>query len=138
MKILGPVGMVLAVAGLCLAPNPAGAAGKHDGSAPLLCVPIGVTECGAEGECKRGTAESVNLPQFIRIDVKGMTIRSEEQKRESPIRTVEHMNGKLILQGSQGERGWTMLIAEDTGLLSATVTADGEGFVVFGACTVLP
>ena len=138
MKILGPVGMVLAAAGLCLAPNPAGAAGKHDGSAPLLCVPIGVTECGAEGECKRGTAESVNLPQFMRVDVKAMTIRSEEQKRESPIKTVEHMNGKLILQGTQGERGWTMLIVEDTGRLSATVTADGEGFVVFGACTVLP
>jgi hypothetical protein len=138
MKIFGRVGMVLAAAGLCLVPSPAGAAGKHDGSAPLLCVPIGVTECGAEGECKRGTAESVNLPQFIRVDLKAMAIRSEEQKRESPIKTVEHMNGKLILQGTQGERGWTMLIDEDTGRLSATVTADGEGFVVFGACTVLP
>ena len=31
-----------------------------------------------------------------------------------------------------------MLIDEETGRLSATVTADGEGFVVFGACTVLP
>ena len=138
MKILGPAGMVLAAAGLCLAPYPAGAAGKHDGSAPMLCVPIAVTECGAEGECKRGTAESVNLPQFIRVDVKAMTIRSEEEKRESPIKTVEHMNGKLILQGTQGERGWTMLITEDTGRMSATVSADGEGFVVFGACTLLP
>jgi hypothetical protein len=138
MMIFGRVGLVLAAAGLCLVPSPAGAAGKYDGSAPLLCVPIGVTECGAEGECKRGTAESVNLPQFIRVDLKAMTIRSEEQKRESPIKTVEHMNGKLILQGTQGERGWTLLIAEDTGQLSATVAADGEGFVVFGACTVLP
>ena len=138
MKILAQVVMLLAASGLCLVPGPAGAAGKHDGSAPLLCVPIGVTECGAEGECKRGTAESVNLPQFIRVDVKAMAIRSEEQKRESPIKTVEHMNGKLILQGTQGQRGWTMLIAEDTGQLSATVAADGEGFVVFGACAVLP
>jgi hypothetical protein len=138
LKILAQAGLILAAAGLCLVPGPAGAAGKHDGSAPLLCVPIGVTECGAEGECKRGTAESVNLPQFIRVDLKAMTIRSEEQKRESPIKTVEHMNGKLVLQGTQGERGWTMLIDEDTGRLSATVTADGEGFVVFGACTVLP
>jgi hypothetical protein len=138
MKILGPAGMLLAAASLCLAPNAAGAAGKHDGSTPLLCVPIAVTECGAEGECKRGTASSVNLPQFIRVDLKAMTTRSEEEKRESPVKTVEHMNGKLILQGTQGERGWTMLIEEDTGRMSATVTADGEGFVVFGACTVLP
>ena len=138
MKILGQAGMLLATLGLCLVPSPAGAAGKHDGSAPLLCVPIGITECGAEGECKRGTAESVNLPQFIRVDLKAMTIRSEEQKRESPIKTVDHLNGRLILQGTQGQRGWTMLIDEDTGRLSATVIADGEGFVVFGACTVLP
>ena len=67
-----------------------------------------------------------------------MTIRSEEQKRNRPSSTVDHMDGKLILQGTQGQRGWTMLIDEDTGRLSATVTADGEGFVVFGACTVLP
>jgi hypothetical protein len=138
VRILVQVGMLLAASSLCLVPSPAGAAGKHDGSTPLLCVPIGITECGAEGECKRGTTESVNLPQFIRVDLKAMTIRSEEQKRESPIKTVEHMNGKLILQGTQGERGWTMLIDEDTGRLSATVIADGEGFVVFGACTVLP
>ena len=138
MRILGLVAVMLAAAALCLTPHPAGAAGKHDGSAPLLCVPIGITECGAEGECKRGTAESVNLPQFIRVDLKAMTIRSEEQKRDSPIKSVEHMNGKLILQGAQGERGWTMLIDEDTGRLSATVVADGEGFVVFGACTMLP
>ena len=138
MKILGPVGTVLAAAGLCLAPTLAGAAGKYDGSAPMLCVPLFVTECGAEGECKRGTPESVNLPQFIRVDVMAMAIRSEEQKRESPIKTVEHMNGKLILQGTQGERGWTMLIVEDSGRMSATVTADGEGFIVFGACTVVP
>jgi hypothetical protein len=138
LKILAQVGMVLAAAGLCLVPGPAGAAGKHDGSAPLLCVAIAVTECGAEGECKRGTPESVNLPQFMRVDVKAMTIRSEEKKRESPIKTVDRMNGKLILQGTQGERGWTTLIDEDTGRMSATVTAEGEGFVVFGACTVLP
>ena len=138
MKIFAQVGVVLVASGLCLAPIAASAAGKHDGSVPLLCVPLVVTECGAEGECKRGTAESVNLPQFMRVDLKAMTIRSEEQKRESAIKTVEHMNGKLILQGTQGERGWTMLIEEDTGRLSATVTADTEGFVVFGACTVLP
>jgi hypothetical protein len=45
---------------------------------------------------------------------------------------------RKILQGAQGERGWTMLIDEDIGRRSATITADGQGCVVFGACTVLP
>ena len=138
MKILGPVGMVLVVVGMCLAPYPAGAAGKHDGSVPLLCVPIAVTECGADGECKRGTAESVNLPQFIRVDLKAMKAHNQETGRESPIKNVERMNGKMILQGAQGERGWTVTISEDTGKMSAVVSADGEGYVIFGACTLLP
>ena len=139
MKILAQVGVVLVASGLCLAPSPAGAAGKHDGSAPLLCVPIGVTECGAEGECKRGTAGEREPAAVLQSGPQGHDDPlGGSRRRESPIKTVEHMNGKLILQGTQGERGWTMLIDEDTGRLSATVTADGEGFVVFGACTVLP
>lgn len=138
MKILGPVGAVLALVVICATPTPAPATARYDGSAPLLCVPTAVTECGAEGECRRGTAESVNLPQFMRVDLKAMIIRSEETGRESPIRSIEHMNGKLILQGAQGERGWTLTISETTGKMSGTVSADGEGFVIFGACTLLP
>ena len=138
MKVSGRIGMVLAAVGMCLAPYPAGAAGKHDGSVPLLCVPIAVTECGADGECKRGTAESVNLPQFIRVDLKAMKAHNQETGRESPIKNVERMNGKLILQGAQGERGFTLVIAEDTGKMSATVATDGEGFIIFGACTPQP
>ena len=137
MKILGPVGMVLAAAGICLAPSPA-AAGKYDGSVPLLCVPTSVTDCGAEGECRRGTAESVNLPQFFKVDLKAMTIRSEETGRESPIKSVERTNGKIIMQGAQAERGWTLVVSEDTGKMSETISADGEGFVIFGVCTLMP
>jgi hypothetical protein len=36
-----------------------------------------------------------------------MTILSEEQKRESPIKTVDHMNGKLTVQGTQASAGGT-------------------------------
>ena len=138
MKIFGPVGVVLAAAGICLAPYGAAAAGKYDGSAPLLCVPILVTECEAEGECKRVTAESVNLPQFLKVDVKAQKVHSEETGRASPVRNVEHLNGKMIIQGGQDGRGWTMTISEETGKMSATISSDGEGFVVFGACTLLP
>jgi len=121
---------------LCLGVYAAEAAGKYDGSVPLLCVPISVTECGADGECKRATAERVNLPQFLRVDVKAMKVREQETGRESPIKNVERANGRVILQGAQGERGWTLTIAEETGKMSATVSADGEGFIIFGACTL--
>jgi hypothetical protein len=111
---------------------------KYDGSIPLLCVPTIVMECladGPEGECKRRTPASVNLPQFLNVDLKAMKVHSDAEARHSPIRNVEHLNGNLIIQGGQDGRGWTMTIVEQTGRMSATISADGEGFVVFGACT---
>ncbi len=69
--------MVLAAAAMCLAPHGADAAGKFDGSVPMLCVPTVVTECGAEGDCRRGTAASVNLPEFLKVDLKAMKVYAE-------------------------------------------------------------
>jgi hypothetical protein len=41
------------------------------------------------------------------------------------------------MHGGQNGRGWTILISEETGKLSATISDEGVGFVVFGACTPL-
>ena len=137
MKILGAISVILWAVGIGLAPHQAAAAGKYDGSVPLLCVPLAVTECGAEGECQQGTPQSVNLPQFFRVDFKTMTIRAVEQNRESAIKTVDRVNGKMILQGVQGQLGWTMIIAEDSGQMSATIAGAIEGYIIFGSCTLL-
>jgi len=136
MKVLGPVSMLVLAMGVCVTTGDARAAGKFDGSVPMLCSPTIVTECGAEGDCQRRTAASVNLPQFLKVDVKAMKVQSEETGRDSPIRNVEHQDGNLIIQGGQNGRGWTMTISEDRGLMSGAVTAAGEGFVLFGACAV--
>ena len=42
----------------------------------------------------------------------------------------------MLLQGAEGDRGWTVVIHEDTGKMSGTVSADGEGFVIFGQCAL--
>lgn len=39
--------------------------------------------------------------------------------------------------GGQGGRGWTAVISEATGKLSATISEDGMAFIIFGACTAL-
>ena len=136
MKILGRVSMVLAAAGIGLTPHGVGAAGKFDGSAPMLCVPTVVTECGAAGDCRRGTAASVNLPEFLTVDLKAMKVHAEGSGRESPIRNLEHLDGHVIIQGGQNGRAWSMTIAEDTGKMSSTISTSHEGFIIFGACTV--
>jgi hypothetical protein len=137
MKILGAISVVLWAVGICLTPHQAAAASKYDGSVPLLCVPLAVTECGAEGGCQQGTPQSVNLPPFFRVDFKTMTIRAVEENRESAIKNVDRVNGKLILQGVQGQLGWTLIISEDMGQMSATIAGAGEGYLIFGTCTLL-
>jgi hypothetical protein len=137
MKSFRVIGVVLWTMGLYLALHQDAAAGKYDGSMPLLCVPLAVTECGAEGECHKGTARSVNLPQFFRVDVQAMTVRAVEESRESAIKTVDRVNGHLILQGVQGQLGWTLIIAEEAGQMSATIGGAAEGYIIFGSCTLL-
>jgi hypothetical protein len=110
-----------------------------DGSAPLICSVIEVFECSLEQDCIEGTVESMNIPQFVRIDFamnKISTTEEIKEKRESPINNFDRADGMLILQGIQNGRGWSMVIAEETGKMTATASGGGGGFVIFGACTL--
>jgi len=132
--------LVALIASLGAVANPAAAAGaKFDGSTPLLCVPIEITECDEGGKCYLGTAEEVNLPQFIRIDLKEKLLRGvgEAADRTTPIDFLERENGRMVLHGGQKGRGWTAVISEETGKLSATISEEGTAFIIFGACTAL-
>jgi MscS family membrane protein len=68
------------------------------------------------------------------VDVKAMTIRAVEHGRQSPIGSVARMNGQLLLQGVQGAHGWTLIIAEDTGQMSATIASAIAGYII-RSCT---
>jgi hypothetical protein len=113
------------------------AAAAYDGSVPLLCAVIEVFDCQAGGDCQRGMAESVNLPQFVKVNFAEKTLSTPEQgerKSVTPITHVERVDGNIILQGVEGSRAWSMVIAKETGKISATVSDHQGGFVVFGAC----
>ena len=112
-----------------------------DGSKPLLCATIDAIECGSlSAECYVGTAETVNLAQFVRIDLKEKKIEAVKQgdkRLSSMIMNHKRENGKLIMQGIESGRGWSLVIVEKTGKMSATIAGDQVGFVVFGNCTTL-
>ena len=110
----------------------------YDGSVPLLCAIIEVVECEAGADCQSGNADSVNLPSFVKVDVPQKVLSTTEaaaEQRTTPIRHVEHLDGHLTLQGGEGRRAWSLIIIEGTGKLTATITDDQVGFVIFGACT---
>jgi hypothetical protein len=126
------------IVGLFAVTGPAiGADAKFDGSVPLLCVPIEITECDQGGGCYQGTAEDVNLPQFIRVNLKEKVLSGvgDSADRTTPIDFMERENGKIVLHGGQRGRGWTALITEETGKLVATISDEGTAFIIFGACT---
>jgi len=115
------------------------AAAPYDGSVPLLCATLRIQECGNDsGECHQRRAEEVNIPQFVKIDVAQKTISSTgAESRQAAVQRLENTDGRLVLQGGQGGRGWSMVIATETGQMSASVVDEEVGFVIFGACTPL-
>ncbi len=114
------------------------ASAKYDGSFPLLCAPIQAIECGVGDDCHRGTDDSVDIPQFLKNDLEEkINMAPDESEKKAVIKSLEHVDGKKIMQGMQNVRGWTMVISEESGKMSATISDDQVGFVLFGACTPL-
>jgi hypothetical protein len=128
-KVASVMGMAIGVCAYQIADA------KFDGSVPLLCVPIEISECAAGGKCANSTVEEANLPQFIKVNLKDKTLASVgEPSRTAPIAQLERDSGKWILHGGQKGRGWTVLISEATGKMAATISEERAAFVIFGAC----
>ena len=121
-------------------------AGDFDGSRPVLCATTDIMECLPGGICQRVTHDAVNAPRFIKINFKDKTINVPEAGEKRPntlIERMEHVDGKLILQGAEegieGVRdglGWSLSISEDSGDIVLTGSGDEVGFVLFGSCIV--
>jgi len=72
---------------------------------------------------------------FWRVNVQQRVVSTLDGRRTSPIGNVQRDNGLLLAQGMQNARVWGLVLDEQTGLLSVTIT-DADGAMVFsGACT---
>jgi hypothetical protein len=114
------------------------AAAQLEGSEALLCAVGQITECDADGKCHPVTTEMAKIPRFLKINFEKKIISATEESGRTDVSTIknfERVDDRLILQGAENGRGWTMVISEETGEMSATVSDEEVGFVVFGACT---
>lgn len=132
-------GLVLALTGT-IAPVSALAA-PFDGSNPMVCASIHATECTAEAqECVSGAPWMINFPVFTEIDFKSKKLSTTDihvNGRVSDIEDVSHLpNGQLSIHGDDADYAWSMLVSEETGAMTLTVSGDEVGFIVFGACTL--
>ena len=137
MNRLQVAGLSVALAGMALA-SPAVAAGKYDGSKPMLCAISAMSECTADGKCERSVPQAGNnLPTFVRVDVKGKLLTDNDPSgRKSEIKAVTVVDGQLMLQGVETGKAWSMVIASEGGTFGASVVEDDGLFALFGNCTL--
>lgn len=108
------------------------------GSDRFLCSAIQATACFVDGDCVMDVPANLNVPQFIVVDVKAKRLATTKASAENRATAIEHVrreNGKIILQGYERERAFSIVIHEESGDLSAAVAQDGRGVAVFGSCT---
>ena len=137
MKRIPAIALALAV---LLASAPL-AADDLTGADSLLCTAVQVTVCTANGECQVAPPWELNVPQFIKVDLKDKKLGTTEasgENRTTPIKNLEREDGLIFLQGVENGRAFSFVIAEDTGMASIAVARDGLTVAVFGACTPTP
>lgn len=109
-----------------------------DAGEPFICVPINIVSCQSGGQCSKETADTVNLPQFLRFDIAGSQITGTRPSGE-PLATliddVKHVAGNLALVGVENDIVWSILITETSGDMLLTAAGDGTGYIAFGSCT---
>lgn len=114
-----------------------------DGSSTLICAFSRAMECRPTEGCTDVEVEDIRLPAFVNIDFSAQKIEGRaDNGRSSTIENLEHIDGKLVLQGAEdgieGVRdgtGWTISISEETGKLVLVAAGDQVAFIVYGACT---
>lgn len=107
---------------------------------PLLCAITEVVECRALGRCQELAPADVGLPDFLKIDLKTRKLfeATSVSLRESRFTTSTVVEGAVILNGLASLRGWSAVLSEDNTRLTASVSDEQAGFVVFGVCRVEP
>ena len=108
------------------------------GSDSLLCYGLSAARCETGEACQAVEPWKLNLPDFVKLDLRGKRIQTtaaSKDVRETPMQTVQRANGKILIQGQQGERAFSWLISEASGEGTLSVAAEGQGVTVFTVCT---
>ena len=115
-------------------------ASEKDKAEYILCSVTNVIECRAGMDCLESSAEAIKIPQFIKIDLdekKMSDATVKDSTKSTSIKSMVRQEGDIILQGSEVGRGWSVIISEQTGKFSATISEDDFGFIIFGSCMAI-
>lgn len=123
----------------------AAVAADFDGSKTLLCSFAKITECDAGAECFSVTNESVDAPDFVKLDFKKKQVVATSAGVENApddLDNVIDLANYIVVQGVQGGAegtanalAWSGTINHESGKMTLAAAGENAGFVVFGACT---
>jgi hypothetical protein len=108
------------------------------GADSLLCYGLSAARCETGEACESVEPWKLNIPDFVKLDLRGkrlQTTAASSDKRETPLQTVQRVDGKILIQGSQGERAFSWLITETSGEGTLSVAGVGQGVTIFTVCT---
>ena len=108
------------------------------GANQLLCTSVRALECFPDGVCLVDEPETWNVPRFIRVDLKEGVLSTTEasgEDRSTPIAAVERDGDRLLFQGVEQGRAFSVVLNETTGLASTGIALDGHVVSVFSYCT---
>jgi hypothetical protein len=110
-------------------------AADFDGSKPLLCATQAALDCARGDTCASGLPEEIGAPAFMRVDLAKKSVVGPQTTSEI---LLQDKSGKqLLLQGREGGFGWTIVVDQQSGELTVTLTNRNGAYVLYGACTVL-
>ena len=143
MKVFARLGFVFAAS--CLGVTVMAA--DFDGSETLMCSFATVVECDYGSECRQVTNESVDAPDFVKLDFKRKQVSAISVGVESAandIHNVMDLANYLVVQGVQGgaegsadSLAWSATINHQTGQIVVSASGEKAAFVIFGACTAI-
>jgi hypothetical protein len=125
----------IALSAVLLVAVAASAAPPYDGSKPMQCAIQTVMVCSDPAVCVRGTAQTINLPPTLHVDVEQRLISGAATGRTIKITSVDREGGRLLISGAETGGSWTMAVVEASGAMSSAVIARNGGFLMFGSCS---
>ena len=107
----------------------------------LLCTAVQATQCTPDGECKTEAPWTLNIPQFLEINLKDKSVsttKASGENRTSPIKNLVREGGLIVFQGVENGRAFSFVIDESSGMASVAVAREEMTVSIFGACTPMP
>lgn len=126
----------LALCSLVLAPSLI--AENVQDSQNIVCATGTALLCVENGDCFRVVPDEIDLPRFILIDTKKRTLSTTKlsnRPRTTQIDRLTRDGGRILIQGIEQGRAYSLSIEEDIGLLTGVMAKDGVTLSVFGDCT---